>query len=159
MQRLNAVLCTFCLSCLLMPATTLAEPPEPDAADRVVEYYFSDAGAPVLMDFELCSGVYEEGPDKNDCLETLDPASIEAGTEVYLWMKFLVPRDATASILTQLNHKGVTRRTFNRDLEGAIRYRTWHVARFENTGTWEIAVFHEGPDDVTKLRSVSINVK
>lgn len=158
MRRLIAVLCTIPA---LVFASTLAaaEPPEPASANAVVEYYYSDAGRPVLMDFKLCNGVYEDGPDKHDCLEELDPAAIETGTEVYLWMKFLVPRDAEAGILTQLNHKGVTRRTFNRDLGGALRYRTWHKATFEQAGTWEVAVLYEGADGVEKLHSATLNVK
>lgn len=143
----------------LAPVALAADAPDPEAANRVVEYYYSDAGDPLLMELELCSGIYEEGPDKNECLETLDPKAIERGSEVYVWMKFLVPRDAQAEILTQLNRNGVTRRTFNRTLDGAIRYRTWHVAQFDSAGSWEIAVYHEGVDDVRLLRTVSIEVK
>ncbi|HKK06041.1 MAG TPA: hypothetical protein VKA50_09350 [Gammaproteobacteria bacterium] len=158
MNRAITVLCTLVPSVVLAPAA-FAAPPSPADANRVVEYYYSDAGAPVLMNFKLCSGVYEEGPDKNNCLEELDPKSIEQGTDVYIWMKFLVPRDAKASILTQLNHKGITRKTFNRDLDGAIRYRTWHTTQFESPGQWEVAVFHEGVNDVEKLQSITVNVK
>lgn len=159
MQRLIAVLCTLAVSIAFTPAVSAAEVPEPARAASVVEYYYSDAGTPVLMEFKLCNGVHQDGPEKHECLEEIEPSAVESGTEVYLWMKFLVPREAEASILTQINNKGITRRTFNRDLGGAIRYRTWHRATFESTGTWEVAVLHEGADEVTKLHSVTLNVK
>lgn len=159
MQRLIAVLSTIALGLAIAPAARAVEAPDPETANSVVEYYYSDAGTPVLMEFKLCTGVYDEGPDEHECLEEVDPSAVESGSEVYLWMKFLVPQDTEATILTQLNHKGVTRRTFNRDLGGAVRYRTWHTTTFEKAGTWEVAVFHEGAQDVEKLHSVTLNVQ
>lgn len=147
---------------VLLPGTAaLAAPPPPDPeiANSIVEYYYSDASAPVLMELEVCAGVHEKGPEEHDCTETLDPKGIAAGTDVYLWMKFLVPRDATADVLTQLNRGGITRRTFHRELGGALRYRTWHKVSFDDTGDWEVVVLHEGDDGVAKLRTVKLEVE
>lgn len=159
MKRSTALFNSLVLSLVLVPVTTNAEAPPSSEADRVINYYYSNAAIPVLMEFKLCSGVHDEGPNQHNCMEELDANAIEAGSEVHIWMKFLVPRDATPSILTQLNHDGITRRTFNRDLSGAIRYRTWHTARFDNTGSWEIVVLNEGTDEVVRLASESITVR
>lgn len=159
MKRSTALFSSLALSLALLPTTVAAETPSASEARSVVNYYYSDATAPVLMDFKLCAGVHEEGPDQHNCTEELDADAIEADTDVHIWMNFMVPRDATASILTQLNHDGITRRTFTRDLNGAIRYRTWHTASFGSTGDWEITVLHEGDDEVARLTSQSITVR
>lgn len=159
MRRLIAVLSTLIPALAFAPAAAAAEVPEPGQANSVVEYYYSDAGKPVLMEFKLCNGVHQQGPDQHECLEEIAPSAVEAGTEVFLWMKFLVPRDAEADILTQLNHQGVTRRTFTCELDGAVWFRTWHTATFESTGTWEVAILYETADGVDRLHSATLNVK
>jgi len=150
------LLLTFALA--VPVAAQGADKPGAETASRVVDYYYSDATDPILLSFQLCAGVHDEGPNENNCTETLDPQSIEPGEPVYLWMKFLVPRDASATVLTQLDHKGLTRQTFSRDLGGALRYRTWHRATIDRTGEWEIKVFHEGQDEVTQLHSTVVEV-
>ncbi len=159
MRQGNRSLALFALSLMLLPAAHAADKPPAEAANRVVDYYYGDANEPLLLAFKLCKGVHEQGPQKHNCTEELDRESIDTGTTVYLWMKYLVPREANATVLTQLNHKGITRQTFNRDLDGALRYRTWHRATMDSAGQWEISVFHEQGDGVTKLHSSVVEVE
>lgn len=147
------------LCAVLAPtAASAVEAPTGAEADRTVEYYYSDAQDPVLMDFRVCTDVQDEGDGKHDCTSTVDTAALTEGEEVVLWMKFLVPREATPKILMQVDHKGVTRDTFERTLSGAIRYRTWNRVKLTRDGTWKVRVFHETEDDVRELYSGSLEV-
>lgn len=136
-----------------------AQPPSGEAANSVVDYYYSDASQPVLMEFKVCKGVYEKGQNQHNCKEEIPEGKLREGMRAYLWMKFLVPRQASPRVLMQLNHKGITRDTMNRELDGAVRYRTWNVADFSRSGDWVAQVFHESEDDVTELFSRTLKVQ
>ncbi len=159
MRRSQLGTCMSALVLLAIASAHAADKPSPEAANRVVDYYYSDAQEPILMAFKLCEGVHEEGPQKHDCTEEVSPDAVAAGEPITLWMKYLVPRDASAQVLTQLDRDGITRQTYSRELEGALRYRTWHRTTLERTGEWTIDVFHEGKGEVTRLHSSRIQVQ
>lgn len=146
------------LAAALAPAAFAADPPTGAEANRTVAYYYSDAQQPVLMDFRVCSEVQEQGDGKHDCKSTVDKTALVEGEEVVLWMKFLVPREASPTILMQVDQDGITRDTFERTLGGAIRYRTWNRVQLSRDGTWKVRVFHETEDEVRELYSGSLEV-
>lgn len=149
------------VTALAVSATaTAAEVPSSDAANSVVNYYYSDQSQPVLMDFKVCSELYEEGENKHNCKEEVPPEELTKGTQAKLWMKFLVPRAASPRVLMQINHKGITRDSMNRELDGAIRYRTWNTVDFSRTGDWDVQIFFENEDqEVTEVFSRTLEVK
>ncbi len=159
MQRRKMVWATLTLALAIAPMAHGAGKPSPDEASKVMDYYYSDASEPLLVDFKLCESVHQEGDEKHNCKNEIDRGQVEAGSEVYLWMKYLVPREASATVLTQLNHDGITRRTYRRELDGALRYRTWHTTQFKDTGKWEVSIFHEASDGVRKLFSTVLKVQ
>lgn len=135
-----------------------ASAPSGEAANTVVEYYYSDATRPVLMDFRICAAIHEEGDEKHNCKDEIQVSDLTEGSEAYLWMKFLVPQEAEPRILMQVSHKGITRDTFNSKISGAIRYRTWNKVVFSRGGDWTAQIFYEEGDDVTELFSRTIKV-
>lgn len=151
-------LMSLCAVFAIAPVAVAAEVPSPNEANKVVEYYYSDAKEPVLMEFKICEAIHEDGDEKNNCKGELASGDIPEGTKAYLWMKFLVPGDAAPGILMQLNHKGITRDTYSRNLTGSVRYRTWHSVEFSKAGDWDIQIFYEGEDDVKELYSSTVKV-
>ncbi len=146
------------LLALLGAPAAAAEPPASDAANRTIEYYYSDAQRPVLMAFRVCRDVHEEGDNRHDCTQAIDTATLTEGSEIVLWMKFLVPRDAAPKILMQVDQDGITRDTFERTLSGAIRYRTWNRVQLSRDGTWQVRVFRETEDEVHELHAATLEV-
>lgn len=149
---------TGLLAILLCAPAFAQQAPTGAEADRTVSYYYSDATRPVLMDLRVCADVQDEGEARHECTRTIDPAALTEGQEVVLWMKFLVPREASPRILMQADHEGITRDTFERTLSGAIRYRTWNRVELSRDGTWQVRVFHETEDTVRELYSDTLEV-
>ena len=128
-------------------------------ADEVVDYVYSDASRPVLMDFGLCRGIHRNGERKYGCKDPLAESEIKAGMKVYAWMKFLVPRNAQPRIQLRIDHDGIRRDTFTRVLEPAVRYRTWHEVQVGKNGHWRFEVFHVEGARPERLYSRSITVR
>ena len=147
------------ITVLVSAGAFAVEAPSPDTAASVVDYYYSDASQPVLIDFKLCQGVHEEGENKHNCKNEISEGELHEGMQAYLWMKFLVPREASPQILMQVSHKGVTRDTMKRQLDGAVRFRTWNVVELSRSGDWQAQVFHESGDDVTEIFSRTLKVE
>jgi hypothetical protein len=154
-------LITLCVSLGIAAATPAVHADRaPSSRDtrQVVEYYYSDAEQPVLMDFGLCRGIHNEGPDRYECREPLSESELTAGMRVYAWMKFLVPRGATPSIMLRIDHDARTRDTWTRRLEGAVRFRTWHAVDLDRPGRWRMEVFHANGGDPLRLFSRTVRI-
>ena len=133
--------------------------PTPTEIQRVLDYYYNGIGqAPILTELKLCDGVIKEGENKNNCRNEISPSAVTLDTDVFIWMNFLVPKNTTANILLQLNHKGITRITRSTEMTNSIRYRTWSNVRFSRTGDWVLKVFYENGDDVRELYAGTVTV-
>jgi hypothetical protein len=148
-----------CLGIAAAPPTVHADKaPSSRETRQVVEYYYSDAEQPVLMDFRLCRGIHDAGPDRYECREPLSESELTNGMRVYAWMKFLVPQDATPTIMLRVDHDARTRDTWSRRLEGAVRYRTWHAVNLDRPGRWRMEVYHANGDDPLRLFSRTVRI-
>ena len=136
------------------------EKPTPDEARKVIDYYYGGKGkGAILMDISICEKVgQEEGPDKNECLDSVNPGQIQLGQELHLWMNFLVPLNDTADIIIAFSRKGKVRRTANIKLGGATRYRTWKRIPTDKAGQWTVSILQELEDQDLELGSMQFTV-
>jgi len=134
--------------------------PKGDEVRRVLGYYYAEGStAPLLIETRLCSEVGTQGESKNECTGELDPDSITADTETYLWLNFLVPKNASDSkVLIQFNHDGLTRQAREVSLSSGIRFRTWKRFKLDRTGRWTIDVLHDAADGARKLERIDLRV-
>lgn len=136
------------------------EKPTPDEARKVIDYYYHGKGkGAVLMDLAICEKVgQEEGPDKNECLDSVNPGQIQQGQELHLWMNYLVPLNDSADIILAFSRKGKVRRTANIKLGGATRYRTWKRIPTDKAGQWTVSILQELEDQDLELGSMQFTV-
>lgn len=136
------------------------EKPTPDEARKVIDYYYHGQGkGAILMDLSICEKVgQEEGPDKNECLDSVNPGQIQLGQELHLWMNFLVPLNDSADIILAFSRKGKVRRTANLKLGGATRYRTWKRIPTDKAGQWTVSILQELEDQDLELGSMQFTV-
>ncbi len=141
----------------LVPMTTLADAgPTPAEIKKVLDFYYAEApSSPVLVEIHVCSEVGTEGEHKNECIETVAADAIEVGKADYLWMNFMVPRQAgDQQLLVQFNHDGVTRLTRQISLSGAIRYRTWKKFELDRPGKWSVKILHDTPQGSAEIEAL-----
>ncbi len=136
------------------------EKPTPDEARKVIDYYYHGKGkGAILMDMTICEKVgQEEGPDKNECLDSVNPGQIQLNQELHLWMNFLVPLNDNADIILAFSRKGKVRRTANIKLAGASRYRTWKKIPTDKAGQWTVSILQELEDQDLELGSMQFTV-
>lgn len=157
MKRLSIVLMVSLLSFSMAWA---GEKPTSDEARKVIDYYFHGKGnGAILMDLSICEKVgLEEGPDKNECLDSVNPGQIQLGDELHLWMNFLVPLNDNADIILAFSRKGKVRRTANIKLAGATRYRTWKRIPTGKAGQWTVTILQELEDQDLELGKMQFTV-
>lgn len=150
------------VGCLTLAAATSAthagKVPSSRETREVIDYYFSDAEQPVLMDFRLCRAIHDDGPGRYDCQEPLSERDLAPGMRIYAWMKFLVPQTATPTIMLQIDHNARTRDTWKRQLDGAVRFRTWHAVELDGSGRWRLEVYHADGGDPVRLYSRTVRI-
>jgi len=154
---------TLIIIAMALTAVTTAaaqEKPTGDEARKVIDYYYQGkGGGAVLMDLQICEGIgKEEGGQKNECLNTIEPGKVQLGQELQLWMNFLVPIDDTADIIVTFSRKGKVRHTANVKLTSANRYRTWKRLPTERAGQWTISILQELADKDLDLGSLQYTV-
>ena len=111
------------------------------------------------MDMTVCEKIgTEDGPDKNECLDSVNPSQIELNQELYLWMNYLVPLNDAADIILSFSRKGKVRRTANIKLAGATRYRTWKKIPTDKAGQWTVSILQELEDQDLELGSMQFTV-
>ena len=157
MKRLSIALM---VSLLVFSMAWAEEKPTPDEARKVIGYYYHGKGkGAILMDMTICEKVgQEEGPDKNECLDSVNPGQIQLNQELYLWMNFLVPLNDNADIILAFSRKGKVRRTTNIKLAGASRYRTWKKIPTDKAGQWTVSILQELEDQDLELGSMQFTV-
>ena len=157
MKRLSIALM---VSFLVFGVAWAEEKPTPDEARKVIDYYYHGKGkGAILMDMAICEKVgQEEGPDKNECLDSINTGQIQLNQEVHLWMNFLVPVNDTADIILAFSRKGKVRRTANLKLAGASRYRTWKKIPTDKAGQWTVSILQELEDQDLELGSMQFTV-
>ena len=157
MKRLSIALM---VSLLVFGMAWAEEKPTPDEARKVIDYYYHGKGkGAILMDTTICEKVgQEEGPDKNECLNSVNPGQIQQNQEVHLWMNYLVPLNDTADIILAFSRKGKVRRTANIKLAGASRYRTWKKIPTDKAGQWTVSILQELEDQDLELGSMQFTV-
>lgn len=151
------------LICLLIssPFTCAAqERPSAEETRRVVDYYYHGQGQGVILTENfLCTEVSTEGTDKNDCRQKHDLPVVNQGSEVLLWMNFLVPTGSEADILVLFARQGRVRHTTSITVKGAIRYRTWKKIPTARTGEWTVTVLQERGDSDFELATFNYQVE
>ncbi len=155
----NVILCALLALCPALAGAASA--PTPGEVQKVLDYYYGPSTAPpILIDTRICRDVVREGDRKNECTETIGPQGLEVGEAGYLWLNFIVPRDAgNQKILIQFEHEGVTRLTRQVDVSSAIRFRTWKKFALDRPGTWSVKILHDRPEGVQKLKDLTLGAK
>lgn len=141
-----------------IPAAHANKVPTSHETRQVIEYYYGDARQPVLMDFRLCRGIHDDGAERYECRGPLSESELAVGMRVYAWMKFLVPQRATPRVMLRVDHEASTRDTWTRQLEGAVRFRTWHPVQLDRPGRWRMEVYHATGDDPVRLYSRTVRI-
>lgn len=141
-----------------IPAAHADRVPSSRDTRQVIEYYYSGAEQPVLMDFRLCRGIHDDGTDRYECRDPLSESELTAGMRIYAWMKFLVPQGAAPSITLRVDHDAKTRDTWTRQLEGAVRFRTWRAVELDRPGRWRMEVYHAAGGDPVRLFSRTVRI-
>ena len=123
---------------LLLPSTALAKPTA-EEVQSVLNHYNSGSEV-ILVDYQFCSAIAREGENKNECVDSLDPATLKRGDKVYLWMNYMVPKSTTPSIRLQFLNAGRVGKSRDISLTGSFRYRTWSLALTSTAGDWKITI-------------------
>ena len=157
MRRLIIVLTVILFAFSMASAQ---ERPSPDQVRKVIDYYYHGKGSgAVLMDLQICEKVgLEEGPKKNECLDTFNPGQIPLDGELYLWMNFLIPIDDSADIIVTFSRNGKVRKTASVKLAGATRFRTWKRIPTNKAGQWSISILQELEDKDLELGGMQYTV-
>lgn len=154
------MLILLAVAMLCVTPCSAQERPTSEEARKVITYYFEGQGSgAVLMDQQLCQEIGQEGPDKNQCLSTIDPGQITQGQELFLWMSFLVPTEDSADIIVTFSRREKVRRTASVKLTSATRFRTWKKIPTNKSGEWTISVMQEMEDKDLALGSLQYTVK
>ncbi len=144
---------------LVANLATAQDKPTSEETRKVINYYYhGKGGGTVLMDHYLCQEIGQEGPDKNECLNKLNPSQIQKEQEAYLWMNFLVPMDASADIIVSFSRKGKVRRTASVKLSGATRFRTWKRIPTNKAGQWSVVIIQEMEDKDMEVGSLQYTI-
>lgn len=161
MRILEKTLSTLALTsfCALVPLQSFAsDEPTQQAINKVVAYYYGGEEKPLLAEYKLCRDIGSVDNEKNQCIDELDPHSLEQNQVVYLWMNYLVPKGADSDLLLHYNHNGITRDASTLKVSGSIRYRTWKKLKLSRTGLWEMPIYMEQNGQYTELQRITVNV-
>ena len=136
------------------------ERPSADDVRLVVDYYYRGQGqGVVLAEHFLCTEVSTEGADKNDCRLKHDLPAVPLGSEVVLWMNFLVPSGDEGDILILYSRQGRVRDTTQVTVKGAVRFRTWKKIPTARTGEWTVTIVQELGDTDLELATINYRVE
>ena len=133
--------------------------PSAEAVRKVVDYYYNGQGQGVILaEHYLCTEVALEGDAKNDCRARHALPAVAQGTEMLLWMNFLVPSGDEADILVLFSRKGRVRSTAKMAVKGAIRYRTWKKIPTAKAGDWQVTILQEIGEEDLELATFNYQV-
>ena len=145
------------LSTLLLMSSAALAAPTANAIKGVVDHYNSGAEV-ILVDYKFCSDVALKGEKKNECVDTLDPATLNKEDKVYLWMTYMVPKKSNPNILVQFNKSGRTMLSRDIALIASFSARTWIPVPTGKSGAWTIAIDQETGDNFTNISTLTYNV-
>ncbi|WP_067561094.1 hypothetical protein [Halofilum ochraceum] len=157
-RRFRAIALVVACAAAAIPVAHAGSVPSSHDTRRVIDYYYSGAEQPVLMDFRLCRDIHDDGANRYECREPLSESDLSTGMRIYAWMKFLVPRGATPRIMLRVDHDAKTRDTWTRQLEGAVRFRTWRTVELDRPGRWRVEVYHAAEDQPVRLFSRTVRI-
>lgn len=156
MKKIILLICS-----IMMPYSIYAaDIPSSAEAKKVLDYYYKGQGQGVVLAASmLCSEIEKEGDNKNNCVDEVNPSTLQTGQKLNLWMAFLVPNgDPAQNIIIQFEHNGIARMVKNVKVSGSIRYRTWRKVSFSKTGSWTVKIIHDKGDDVQLLDTLNLTV-
>jgi hypothetical protein len=131
------------LAALFAPLAAHADPPTSDEAKKVYDFIEHGQGQGIVLeDARLCNEIPKAGDHKSECTEELKDG-IPAGTKVWVWIAYLIPKGDTISDLSvQIKEGDKVRETKDIDkLEGkGYLARTWTVFTARKAGTWSASI-------------------
>ena len=156
---MKQILIILFITVLIVSPVAAQERPTAEETRNVITYYYEGQGSgAVLMDHKLCQEIGQEGPDKNECINAIDPGQITQDQELFLWMSYLVPSETNADIIVTFSRREQVRRTASVKLTSATRFRTWKKIPTNKTGLWTVAVIQEMADKDLDLGSLQYTV-
>ncbi len=125
-------------SLFCVPSAPAQLKPTSNAAKSVIDFYFNGQGrGVVLADIQVCTDVID-----NQCVEPIDPLTLQTGMEYKIWLMFIVPQGESIETLSiQFFREGNMAYSRNLAVRGALRYRTWRAFKPDGPGRWEIRIF------------------
>jgi len=142
---------------LIISATNISAQTKPtaEAAMSFLNFYFKGQGqGVVLADVKICTEIKD-----NECVDTVAADSLKNGSQYYLWMLYVVPKDDQVDdIIIHFNYGGLTRLTRDVSVRGSIRYRTWKSFTLDRTGKWEIKIMHDLGNKIETLWTLALTV-
>jgi hypothetical protein len=141
------------------PAEPAAAKPAPDCVKQVWDYFeHGKGGGPVLGDAKLCTDISKSGDNKDECTAEVPASGVAAGTVVYLWQAYMVPKnDEVGDLSVQVKLNDTVRETKDVSIvKGTYwRQRTWSGVKLSKPGTWTLAVMRGG----TALKTFTVKVQ
>lgn len=131
--------------------------PSSQETKAVLDHYWS-GDTPVLVEYKFCSEIVKEGDEKNNCATEVNPESVQAEDDVYLWMNYMVPRETEHKISVLFTRNGRPEKTKNLNISSSLRYRTWTKLPTAKGGAYQVQVDREVDDNYTTLETVSYKV-
>lgn len=141
----------------ILSSSLVMAAPAPSEVKSVIEHYYAGS-KPILFDVKLCTGVNKMGPEKHSCKQELDPLNIPQGSDVFVWMAYLVPKDAAPFIVMQANYKGRPMKELPIKLSESLRYRTWNSVFLNHLGDWELLILLETENGLSELKKIRVKV-
>ncbi|HLL51947.1 MAG TPA: hypothetical protein VK447_00290 [Myxococcaceae bacterium] len=138
---------------------TPAKAPSTEALKEVWDFHRTPGSGVVLGDAKLCTEVGKEADaaNKYECTAEIGAEGVPAGTSIYVWQAYLVPKgDSIEDITVQLKQGDAVRETKDVKVKGteSMRARTWTGLRLAKAGDWTVTINRGGQ----VLKSMKVKV-
>ncbi|PLX74681.1 MAG: hypothetical protein C0615_08875 [Desulfuromonas sp.] len=70
-----------------------------------------------------------EGPNKYECVATVDPQMVKKGAKVYFWMKYMVPKHTNTKMTILVMRQRRPEKVKDFDLWGAVSMRIFVASK------------------------------
>ena len=154
---MNKLIVLMLAALLLVPALAAAKPTGAEVKN-VLDYFESGSEA-VLTDVQFCTSIASDGPNKNQCVDKLDPKAIPAGKKVYLWANLLVPKQTASNLYFFFAMQGRTLLTTKVNLAESMTFFSWTEIPTDKNGEWTVSIDQEKGGDFLNLGKASFTVK
>jgi len=153
MNKITQYICitSSLFSMLLFTSVQAMAIPTSEMAKEVVDYYYyGQEQGPILTEAKLCKTV-----EALECVEELKLDSVLLGETVKVWMRFLVPKDATYDdIFVEYRYENMPWRIVPHKIVGSVRYRVVDQFKLSKPGKWTITI----KKGISKLEEFTVNV-